>query len=285
MNFQKFYIKLLKNLQMFLIYYFNKLFLIITILVIIIYFLEFYLFFFKNFLNKFNLDTFTNISTLSMTYELFIFTLNFFILSFLNIGIKLDIFLYIYILEWIILISSIFFINFLGVKGFFLINLFNSTLMLLTLAIAFVNFNLFHETVLINLGNFFKFSYNSNINICFYIDYLNFNFCFLTSTIALFVYLYSYSYMRNELNLINFFFFLKSFVLSMLLLLISGNWITLLLGWELIGLTSFFLINFWNNKVSTLKSAFKAFSFNKLSDCALITSFLMFQYFNNSFFF
>ena len=40
----------------------------------------------------------------------------------------------------------------------------------------------------------------------------------------------------------------------------------LFLGWELIGLTSFFLINFWVTRVGTLKAAFKAFSFNKISD-------------------
>jgi NADH-quinone oxidoreductase subunit L len=44
----------------------------------------------------------------------------------------------------------------------------------------------------------------------------------------------------------------------------------LFLGWEMIGLTSFFLINLWVNKVSTLKAAFKAFSFNKVSDFFLL---------------
>jgi len=38
----------------------------------------------------------------------------------------------------------------------------------------------------------------------------------------------------------------------------------------MIGLTSFFLINFWVNKISTLKAAFKAFSFNKISDFFLL---------------
>ena len=46
------------------------------------------------------------------------------------------------------------------------------------------------------------------------------------------------------------------FVLSMILLVWAGNWITLILGWELIGITSFLLINFWTNKILTLKCAF-----------------------------
>ena len=56
----------------------------------------------------------------------------------------------------------------------------------------------------------------------------------------------------------------------MILLVMAGSWFTLLLGWELIGITSFLLINFWTSKVTTLKSAFKAFVFNKISDAALI---------------
>ena len=52
----------------------------------------------------------------------------------------------------------------------------------------------------------------------------------------------------------------------MIFLVSAGNTIMLFLGWELIGLTSFFLINFWTSKTATLKSAFKAFSFNKVSD-------------------
>jgi NADH-ubiquinone oxidoreductase chain 5 len=52
----------------------------------------------------------------------------------------------------------------------------------------------------------------------------------------------------------------------MIFLVTSGNTIMMFLGWELIGLTSFFLINFWTTKTATLKSAFKAFTFNKVSD-------------------
>lgn len=37
-------------------------------------------------------------------------------------------------------------------------------------------------------------------------------------------------------------------------------------------MTSFLLINFWNSKISTLRSAFKAFAFNKVSDAALIAA-------------
>jgi NADH:ubiquinone oxidoreductase subunit 5 (subunit L)/multisubunit Na+/H+ antiporter MnhA subunit len=88
----------------------------------------------------------------------------------------------------------------------------------------------------------------------------------LTTTIGVFVYVYAFSYFRYEPLVDRFLSFLCSFILSMLLLVSSGNIIMLFLGWELIGLTSFFLINFWVTRVGTLKAAFKAFSFNKVSD-------------------
>jgi len=64
----------------------------------------------------------------------------------------------------------------------------------------------------------------------------------------------------------------------MICLVSSGNFFVLFLGWELIGLTSFFLINFWSTRISTLKSAFKAFTFNKFSDVSLLISILLIFY-------
>jgi NADH-quinone oxidoreductase subunit L len=61
----------------------------------------------------------------------------------------------------------------------------------------------------------------------------------------------------------------------MIFLVSSGNLIMFFLGWELIGLTSFFLINFWSTRVATLKCALKAYSFNKLSDCFLLLAFIL----------
>lgn len=88
----------------------------------------------------------------------------------------------------------------------------------------------------------------------------------LTTTIAFFVFIYAFSYFRYEPLVDRFLLFILSFVISMIFLVTSGNTIMLFLGWELIGFTSFCLINFWTTKAATLKSAFKAFTFNKVSD-------------------
>lgn len=92
----------------------------------------------------------------------------------------------------------------------------------------------------------------------------------LTTSIALFVYCYSFSYFRNEPYTERLVIFLNLFVISMIIFVSAGNLFLIFFGWELIGLTSFVLINFWVTRVSTLKAAFKAFTFNKISDGCLL---------------
>lgn len=82
--------------------------------------------------------------------------------------------------------------------------------------------------------------------------------------------MYTFSYFRYEPHVERLFLFINLFMMSMCILVIGGNLFVLFLGWELIGLTSFFLINFWSTKISTLKAAFKAFVFNKISDLGIL---------------
>ena len=98
-----------------------------------------------------------------------------------------------------------------------------------------------------------------------FIDSVSYSFMFLTLTIAVFVYIYTFSYFRYEPNVERLILLINCFVISMICLVTSGNFFVLFLGWEMIGLTSFFLINFWSTRISTLKAAFKAFVFNKFS--------------------
>lgn len=64
----------------------------------------------------------------------------------------------------------------------------------------------------------------------------------------------------------------------MIILVLANNLFTLFLGWESIGLSSFFLINFWSTRRGTVKSSFKAFFFNKLSDILLFLFLIIINY-------
>lgn len=125
------------------------------------------------------------------------------------------------------------------------------------------------------LGKWFVLWGHSVVNFELYIDSLSYGYILLTLTIALFVFIYTFSYFRYEPNVDRLLLLINLFVISMLLLVSSGNFFVLFLGWELIGLTSFFLINFWSTRISTLKAAFKAMTFNKYSDVSLFIALLI----------
>lgn len=102
------------------------------------------------------------------------------------------------------------------------------------------------------------------------IDFISFSFLFLTTSIGVCAIVYSLTYFKNEPNADRFLLFMNWFVISMATLVVADNCILMFFGWELIGLTSFFLINFWTTRRGTLKAALKAFIFNKLSDVFLL---------------
>lgn len=94
--------------------------------------------------------------------------------------------------------------------------------------------------------------------------------------------IYTLNYFKGEADETSFVFWLNAFIASMLTLVLSHNFYSIFLGWELIGLTSFFLINFWQAKRSTLKSSLKAFSFNLVSDIFLLIALVCFYRVSNT---
>ena len=163
-------------------------------------------------------------------------------------------------------IISWFFFSYLGLYGIYKLNLvtlfFFWVSLLFSAKCIFIN----QKVYLIKLCSWVFLTTNYKIDCCFLIDTISFSFMLLTTTIAFFVYIFAFAYFRYEPLVDRFLLFILSFVISMIFLVTSGNTIMLFLGWELIGFTSFCLINFWTTKAATLKSAFKAFSFNKFSD-------------------
>lgn len=102
------------------------------------------------------------------------------------------------------------------------------------------------------------------------LDKLSITYVTLVLSIGFCVIIYAFSYFRYEPHVERLLLFINLFMISMCILVMGGNVFVLFFGWELIGLTSFFLINFWSTKISTLKAAFKAFLFNKLSDLGIL---------------
>ncbi len=188
----------------------------------------------------------------------------------LIINSNLPLFFYFGLLFIITTLSSLILLSYLGLYGVFFINLISILLFWFSSILYFNSFYIDNCFYKFNLGKWFIISYNYIVNFDVFIDSISYSFMFLTLTIAVFVYIYAFSYFRYEPNVERLILLINCFVISMIILVTSGNFFVLFLGWELIGLTSFFLINFWSTRISTLKAAFKAFVFNKFSDVSLL---------------
>src|ERR1700693_4977346 len=78
--------------------------------------------------------------------------------------------------------------------------------------------------------------------------------------------LYSIGYMHGDDEERRYFAYMALFVFSMLLLVQGGNMVLLLVGWGLVGLSSYLLIGFWHEKPSAVAAAKQAFIMNAVGD-------------------
>ena len=94
------------------------------------------------------------------------------------------------------------------------------------------------------------------------------------------VHIYSIGYMSQDPHKPRFMSYLSLFTFSMLVLVVSDNFLQLFFGWEGVGLCSYLLIGFWYKKESANNAAIKAFIVNRIGDFGLaIGIFLIFFYF------
>ena len=83
------------------------------------------------------------------------------------------------------------------------------------------------------------------------------------------IHAYSVGYMHGDGEERRFFAYLNLFVFSMLLLVLAGNFLILLVGWGLVGLSSYLLIGFWWERPSAVAAAKKAFIMNAIGDIGI----------------
>jgi len=205
-------------------------------------------------------------------------------LSFLN---NINLFQFIFFV-WINLVFSTFFYcvynSFLEIKLLFFkkLNAFKFLSMLFFITFSYLLYYDFsYYTNYCTSSNFLLFNVEI-LNI--YIDTKSVVFIILITLIYAFSFTFSFYYMIEDKKIYKFVFFLAFFSLSMILLVISNNLILLFSSWELIGISSFFLIGYYNNKVSIFKSALKALFVNKISDIFFIVTILFYFTTNKNFY-
>ena len=89
----------------------------------------------------------------------------------------------------------------------------------------------------------------------------------LVSTI---VHIYSIGYMDHDKSFNRFFSYLSACVFSMMILVMSDNFVGLFIGWEGVGLCSWLLIGFWYHKHSASWAANEAFIMNRIADLGML---------------
>ena len=114
----------------------------------------------------------------------------------------------------------------------------------------------------IEVGNF-------NVGATLLLDQLSMCFVLLITGVGTLIHIYSIAYMSHDRDRRRFFAFLNLFIAAMLLLVLGDSYLSLYVGWEGVGLASYLLIGFWNQKPAYATAAKKAFVANRVGDVGL----------------
>ena len=114
----------------------------------------------------------------------------------------------------------------------------------------------------INVGSF-------KVDATLLLDQLSICFVLLITGVGTLIHIYSISYMSHDIDSRRFFAYLNLFIAAMLLLVLGDSYLNLYVGWEGVGLASYLLIGFWNQKPTYATAAKKAFVANRVGDVGL----------------
>ena len=157
----------------------------------------------------------------------------------------------------------------LGVYGSMLLSVFNMCGAFLVSILLFfvVSFN---GAIYIELWEWLTIA-ELPVSFAFRYDGLTAAMFLVVTTVSSCVHMYSCVYMYTDPFLSRFMSYLSLFTFFMLVLVSSGNFLVLFLGWEGVGLCSYLLIGFWYTRAQAGKAATKAFLINKVGDLFLLT--------------
>jgi NADH-quinone oxidoreductase subunit L len=104
------------------------------------------------------------------------------------------------------------------------------------------------------------------LQVGFQIDNLTVLMMLVVTFVSLMVHLYTIGYMHDDPGYQRFFAYISLFTFSMLMLVMSNNFLQLFFGWEAVGLVSYLLIGFWFTRPSAVYANMKAFLVNRVGD-------------------
>ncbi|MBS1187682.1 MAG: NADH:ubiquinone oxidoreductase subunit [Burkholderiaceae bacterium] len=118
-----------------------------------------------------------------------------------------------------------------------------------------------------------------SLEVGFLIDSLTATMMCVVTFVSLMVHVYTVGYMAEDEGYNRFFAYISLFTFSMLMLVMSNNFVQLFFGWEAVGLMSYLLIGFWYDRPSAIAANLKAFLVNRVGDFGFILGIgLLFAY-------
>jgi NADH-quinone oxidoreductase subunit L len=107
---------------------------------------------------------------------------------------------------------------------------------------------------------------DTRLEIGFLIDRLTVLMMIVVTFVSLMVHVYTIGYMAEDPGYQRFFSYISLFTFSMLMLVMSNNFLQLFFGWEAVGLVSYLLIGFWYTRPTAIYANLKAFLVNRVGD-------------------
>src|SRR4249920_1827913 len=108
------------------------------------------------------------------------------------------------------------------------------------------------------------------MEIGFLVDGLTAMMMCVVTFVSLMVHIYTIGYMAEDPGYQRFFSYISLFTFSMLMLVMSNNFLQLFFGWEAVGLVSYLLIGFWYKKPTAIFANLKAFLANRVGDFGFV---------------
>ncbi|XZG69791.1 NADH-quinone oxidoreductase subunit L [Chitinibacteraceae bacterium HSL-7] len=105
-----------------------------------------------------------------------------------------------------------------------------------------------------------------DFNVGFLVDKLTAMMMCVVTFVSLMVHIYTIGYMKEDPGYQRFFAYISLFTFSMLMLVMSNNFVQLFFGWEAVGLVSYLLIGFWFKRPTATFANLKAFLVNRVGD-------------------
>ncbi len=123
---------------------------------------------------------------------------------------------------------------------------------------------------------------NVRMEVGFLVDKLSAMMMVVVTFVSLCVHVYTIGYMHGDPGYQRFFSYISLFTFSMLMLVMSNNFLQLFFGWEAVGVVSYLLIGFWYTRPSAIFANMKAFLVNRVGDFGFVLGIAGIVYYTGS---